>query len=123
MEFISGRHLTKQQFLQANDKLYEGVNYLQKTSDLSLNTDIIKQAHRVMMEDEKEVLGGDIESHLYSQVIIFLHRPSLLKNTWKAQFLGFIRLKKMIQLWLLQIYLETLLISIHLNIEMEEFVA
>ena len=27
MEFISGRHLTKQrkQFLQANDKLYEGV--------------------------------------------------------------------------------------------------
>ena len=25
MEFISGRRLTKQQFLQANDKLYEGV--------------------------------------------------------------------------------------------------
>ena len=61
MEFISGRHLTKQrkQFLQANDKLYEGVELPTKTLDLSLNTEIIKQAHGLMMEDEKDVLAGE----------------------------------------------------------------
>ena len=34
-------------------------NYLQKTSDLPLNTDIIKQIHKIMMEDEKDVLAGE----------------------------------------------------------------
>ena len=34
-------------------------NYLQKTSDLPLNTDIIKQIHKIMMEDEKDVLTGE----------------------------------------------------------------
>ena len=34
-------------------------NYLQKTSDLPLNTEIIKQAHGLMMEDEKDVLAGE----------------------------------------------------------------
>ena len=34
-------------------------NYLQKTLDLSLNTEIIKQAHGLMMEDEKDVLAGE----------------------------------------------------------------
>ena len=31
-------------------------NYLQKTSNLPLSTEIIKQAHNSMMEDEKDVL-------------------------------------------------------------------
>ena len=31
-------------------------NYLQKTSNLPLSTEIIKQAHNIMMEDEKDVL-------------------------------------------------------------------
>ena len=34
----------------------EAWNYLQKTSDLSLNTEIIKQAHGLMIEDEEDVL-------------------------------------------------------------------
>ena len=34
-------------------------DYLQKTLDLPLNTEIIKQTHRIMMEDEKDVLAGE----------------------------------------------------------------
>ena len=34
-------------------------NYLQKTLDLPLNTEIIRQAHGLMMEDEKDVLAGE----------------------------------------------------------------
>ena len=34
-------------------------NYLQKTLDLPLNTEIIRQAHGLMMEDEKDVLVGE----------------------------------------------------------------
>ena len=39
-------------------------NYLQKTSDLPLNTDIIKQIHKIMMEDEKDVLAGEYRKSL-----------------------------------------------------------
>ena len=95
-------------------------NYLQKTLDLPLSTEIIKQAHDLMIEDEKDVLVGEYKKYL--QAIIFLHQRVILKDTWKTQFLGFMRLKKMIQLWPLQICLETLSISIHLKMEMEEFV-
>ena len=68
MELISGRHFIKQckQFLQANDKLYEGI--------------------------------------VHFQAIIFLYQLVILKDTWKAQFLGFMKLKRMIPLWLLQIF-------------------
>ena len=34
-------------------------DYLQKTLDLPLNTEIIKQTHELMMEDEKDVLAGE----------------------------------------------------------------
>ena len=34
-------------------------NYLENTSGLPLNTEIIKQAHGLMMEDEKDVLVGE----------------------------------------------------------------
>ena len=62
MEFISGRHFTKQrkQFLQANDKLYEGVELPTKNIDLPLNTEIMRQVYGLMMEDEKDVLAGGI---------------------------------------------------------------
>ena len=33
-------------------------NYLQNTLDFPLNTEIIRQAHGLMMEDEKDVLAG-----------------------------------------------------------------
>ena len=34
-------------------------DYLQKTLDLPLNTEIIKQTHELMMEGEKDVLAGE----------------------------------------------------------------
>ena len=39
-------------------------NYLQKTLDLPLNTEIIRQAHKIMMEDEKDVLAGEYRKSL-----------------------------------------------------------
>ena len=65
----------------------------------------------------------NIESRLDLQAIIVLHQLALLKDIWKAQFLGFIKLKGMIQLLSLQICLETLSIYIHLRMETEEFIA
>ena len=98
-------------------------NYLQKTLDLPLSTEIIRQAHGLMMEDEKIPWWGNIENHLHLQAIIFLHQLAILKDIWwKAQFLGFMKLKKMIQLWPLQICLETSM-PIHLKMETQEFVA
>ena len=72
-------------------------NQLQKTSDLLLNNKMIMQTHRMMMEDENDVLaGGYRESHLCLQVIIFLHQLVILKDTWKEQFLDFMKIKKVI---------------------------
>ena len=76
-------------------------NYLQKTSDLPLNTEVIRQTHKIMIDE-------DIESRLYLQAIIFFHWLVILKDTWKSQFLGFMKLKRMIQLWPLQVCLEAL---------------
>ena len=47
-------------------------DYLQKTSDLPLSTEIIKQAHELMMEDEKDVLVGEYrESPVFAGYPIF----------------------------------------------------
>ena len=78
-----------------------------------------KERHR----DGKGVLVGEYRMLSVFQAIIFLHQLALLKDIWKAQFLGFMKLKKLIQLWLLQICLETLSIYIHLKMVTEEFVA
>ena len=63
---------------------------------------------------------GNIESRLCFQVIIYLHRPALLKDTRKTQFLVFWTKKDdpvmaATNLFILSIY-------IHLKIEMEAFV-
>ena len=92
-------------------------NYLQKTSDLPLNIEIIKQTHKIMVDGVEEY-----KKYLYLQAIIFLHQPFILKDIWKTQFLNFMKLKKMIHLWPLQICLEILPMSIYLKMEMEEFV-
>ena len=99
-------------------------NYIQKTSGSPLNIEIIKQTHKIMMHKEKHRDGKDvldIETRLHSQAIIFLHRLILLEDIWKTQFLGFMKLKKMIQSWPLQICCDTS-IYIHLKMETEEFV-
>ena len=41
-------------------------------------------------------LVGEYRNFPYLQAIMFLHQLALLKDIWKAQFLGFIKLKKMI---------------------------
>ena len=53
-------------------------------------------------------LRKTLDLPLHLQAIIFLYQLVILKDTWKMQFLDFIKLKKMIQLWPLHIYLETL---------------
>ena len=62
MEFIVGRSFTKQgkQHLQANDKLYEGMELHKKTSGSPLNIEIIKQTHKIMMHKEKYQDGKDV---------------------------------------------------------------
>ena len=74
-----------------------------------------KEKHR----DGKDVL--DIETRLHLQVIKLLHRLILLEDIWNTQFLGFMKLKKMIQSWPLQICFDTS-VYIHLKMETEEFV-
>ena len=47
-------------------------NYLQKTLDLPLNTEIIKQVHGLMMEDEKDVLAGEYKkSRAFARYHVF----------------------------------------------------
>ena len=81
METIPRRHLTKRrkQLLQAKDKLYDGIQLPKKALDLPLDTEIIRQAHGLMMEDEKMSWWGNIKGHLHFQAIKFLHRPAILK--------------------------------------------
>ena len=102
-------------------------NYIQKTSGSPLNTEIIKQTHKIMMEhrDGKDVLAGEYRklSVFAGYHIIYFHKLAILKDTWMAKLLDFMKLKRMIQLWPLQICLETLSIYIHLKMETEEFVA
>ena len=76
----------------------EAWNYLQKSLDLPLSTETIRQAHGLMMEDEKDVLVEEYRKspafvgyHIFAPAVIF-------KDTWKAQFLVFKKLKNMI--WL-----------------------
>ena len=117
MEFISGRHFTKQrkQFLRANDKRVKVWNYLQKTLDLQLNTKIIRQAHGLMMEDEKVVLAGKYRKSLaFAGYHIFVSAGHIERYMEDAIF-KFYETKK--------ICLETLSIYIHLKMGMEESVA
>ena len=122
MEFISVRHFTKQrkQFLQANDKLYEGVELSTKL-DLPLNTEIIRQVHGLVMEDEKDVLVGEYRrSPVFAGYHIFATAGYIKRYMEDAIFRFH---KKMIPLLPPQICLEILPIYIHLKMEMEEFVA
>ena len=69
-------------------------NYLQKASGLLLNTEIIKQTHKIMMEDENDIM---VEEDRKSPVFLdyhILHQLAMLKDTCRGQFLGFMKLKK-----------------------------
>ena len=96
MEFISERHFAKQckQFLLANINCMRAWDYLQKTSDLPLNTELIRQAHELRIEDEKDVLAGEYRN---SPAFAGYHpfgSAGHIERYIKAQFLDFIKLKK-----------------------------
>ena len=74
-------------------------NFIQKTSGFTLNIEIIKQTHKITMEyqDGKDVLVGEYRKlSAFAGYHIFAY--FLLKDISKAQFLGFMKLKRMIQL-------------------------
>ena len=67
-------------------------NYLQKGSGLPLNTEIIKQTHKIMVEDEKDIIvGEDRKSPVFVGSHIF---ASASHVEGYMQFLGFMKLKK-----------------------------
>ena len=72
METIPRRSFTKQrkQFLQENDKLYEGMEL--PTPNIKPSSEIIKQTHKIMMDGEKDVLVGKYRrSSVYAGYHIF----------------------------------------------------
>ena len=83
-------------------------NYLQKTLDLPLNTEFIRKAHGLMMEDEIDVLVGKYrKSAIFAGYHTFAPAGHIERYMEDA-LLDFIKLNKMAKLWLLQIYLEKL---------------
>ena len=82
-------------------------NYLQKTSGLLLNTEIIRQAHGLMMENGKDVL---VEEYRKSPVFACYHifaSASHIETYMEDVIFKFHETKKD-QLWPLQIFLERL---------------
>ena len=104
MKTILRRSFTKQhkQFLQKMINCMRAWNYLQKTSGLPLNTEIIKKTHRIMMEDEKDILVGEYrKSPAFAGYHIFAsagHNERYMEDKIFS-FHETIKLKKMIQLW------------------------
>ena len=75
------------QCLQANDKLYEGVELPTKNIRSSTKHQDYQESTWVNDGGWKRCLGGgNIKSHQHFQVIIFLHQRVILKGTWKTQF-------------------------------------
>ena len=108
--------------MQANDKLYEGMELPKITSGLPLNIEIIRQTHKIMM-DGKDILVGEYrKSPVFAGYHIFAP-TSLIERHMEDAIFRFHETKRIIQLWPSQICLETLSIYIHLKMEMEEFVA
>ena len=69
-------------------------DYLQKRSDLPLNTEIIRQAHGLMMEDEKDVLVGKYrKSPVFAGYHIF-PRASLIEKYMESAIFRFHETKK-----------------------------
>ena len=76
-------------------------NYLQKTSDLPLNTEVIRQTHKIMMD------GGFRKSAVFAGYHIF-PPAGFIEGYMEDAIFRFHETKKMIQLWPLQIFLEAL---------------
>ena len=77
-------------------------NCLEKTSDLPLSTEIIKQTHKIIMDGEDILVGKYRKSSVLAGYYIFAP-VSYIERT---QFLDFMKLKTMIPLMVLQICLK-----------------
>ena len=124
MEFSAGRSLAKQykRLLQANDKLYKGRELHKKTSGSPLNIETIKQTHKIMIDkarhrDGKDVLVGECRKSLVFPGFHIFAPTGCNQRYVEDAIFRFHKIKKMIELWLLQICLETLSIYIHLKME------
>ena len=93
-------------------------NYIQKTSGSPLNTEIIKQTHKIMMDKEKHRYGKDVLDGEYRKSPVFagyhIFAPAvLIERHMEGAIFRFHETKKD----------KTLSISIYLKMEVEEFVA
>ena len=81
---------------------------LQKTLDLPLNTEFIRQAHKIMMQDEKDVSVGEYrKSPVFAGYHIFVP-ASLIERYMEEAIFRFHETKQNDLIWLLQICLEKL---------------
>ena len=81
-------------------------DYLQKTSDLPLNTETIKQAHKIMMDGEDILMGEYRKSPVFAGYHIFASASHIERYMEDAIF-RFDETKKDDLLWPHQICLET----------------
>ena len=96
-------------------------NYLQKTSGLLLNTEIIRQAHGLMMENEKDVL---VEEYRKSPVFAGYHifaSASHIETYTEDVIFKFHETKKDDPIMAATNFFGEIIKSIHLKMEMEEF--
>ena len=97
-------------------------NYLQKTSGLTLNTEIIKQTHKIMMEDEKDVLVGE-----YRKSPVFAGYPTFtpashIERYMEDAIFRFHGTKKDYPIMVAANFFGIIINIIHLKMEAEEFV-
>ena len=64
-------HLPSNNFYRQMINCYKAWNYLQKTSDLPLNTEIIRQTHKIMMDGEDILVGEYRKSPAFAGYHIF----------------------------------------------------
>ena len=120
MEFISERSFTKQhkQFLQANDNYGHGIEL--HTKNIRSSTE--HQDYQTNTQDH-DGWGGGGGGYRKSPVFADYHVFALASYIERCmEDAIFMFLKKMIQLWPLQICLETLSVYIHLKMVTEEVV-
>ena len=97
-------------------------NYLQKTLDLPLNTEIIRKRHGSMMEDEKDILAGEYRKlPAFAGYNVFAPAGHIERYMEDAIF-RFHETKMDDLIMAAKIFFETLSIYTHLKMEMEEFV-
>ena len=97
-------------------------DYLQKTLDLPLNTEIIKQTHKIMKDGEKDIL---VREYRNSQVFAGYHffaRVGCIERYMEDVIFRFHETKKVDLIMAAEICWEILSTSIHLKMETEEFV-